>query len=302
MNYIASVTKAITYIENRLMDKITADEIAKWAGYSPYHFHRVFQSVTRCTVSDYIRRRRLTHAAYDLFDSDLRIVEIAIKYQFESQEAFTRAFQKMFSISPGRFRKQINMKDTMFRMMEMKALDETGMRHLHDDVTLDPLMVNKEKLHLVGMEIKGLNSREIGKLWNGFRQRAAEVTRRRDPESAFYALITLTGVEWEVSYTACVEVTEEGQIPEGMVYKVLPQIHTSYSRIGARWIGYRIRSITSITHGYRNREEYARMTPNLYVTIINIWVPRMMIRNLIFISPLVRKRDWSKVRERKYSG
>ncbi|WP_268240840.1 helix-turn-helix domain-containing protein [Paenibacillus albidus] len=53
----------------------------------------------------------MTHAAYELFHSDLRIVETAIKYQYESQEAFTRAFQKMFSISPGRFRKQTKMKD-----------------------------------------------------------------------------------------------------------------------------------------------------------------------------------------------
>ncbi|MCE5173330.1 helix-turn-helix transcriptional regulator [Paenibacillus profundus] len=72
----------------------TADEIAEWVGYSPYHFHRIFQSVTRNSVSEYIRGRRLTLAAYDLFYSNLRIVEIAIKYHFTSQEAFTRAFQQ----------------------------------------------------------------------------------------------------------------------------------------------------------------------------------------------------------------
>lgn len=222
MNYIALVTRAIAYIEGHLIDKTTAEEIAEWVGYSPYHFHRIFQSVTRNTVSDYIRRRRLTLAAYELFHSDLRIVEIAIKYQFESQEAFTRAFQKMFSISPGRFRKQTNMKDTLFRTMEKKVLDETGMWHLIYGVTLAPLIINKEKLYLVGMEIRGLGSREIGKLWSGFRQRVAEIDRRRDSESTFYALFMLIGVQWEVSYTACVEVSEEGQIPEGMVYIALP--------------------------------------------------------------------------------
>jgi len=222
MNYIETVTKAIAYIEDHLTEKTTAEEVAEWVGYSPYHFHRIFQSVTRNTVSDYIRRRRLTHAAYELFHSDLRIVDIAIKYQFESQEAFTRAFQKMFSTSPGRFRKQTNMKDTLFRTMEKKALDETGMRHLHYGVTLDPMIINKEKLYLVGLEIRGLGSQEIGKLWSSFRQRVGEIDGRRDSESIFYALFMLTGVQWELSYTACVEVSEEGTIPEGMVYKVLP--------------------------------------------------------------------------------
>ncbi|MCZ8522909.1 MULTISPECIES: AraC family transcriptional regulator [Paenibacillus] len=222
MNYIEPVTKAIAYIENRLMEKTTAEDIAEWVGYSPYHFHRIFQSVTEHTVSDYIRRRRLTHAAYDLFHSDLRIIEIALQYQFESQEAFTRAFQKMFSISPGRFRRQTNMKDTLFRTMEKRPLDEAGIRHLKYRVTLAPSIVDKEKLYLVGMEQRGLNSQEIGRLWSDFRQRAGGIAGRRGPESIFYALIMLTGIQWEVSYTACVEVSEEGQIPEGMVNKVLP--------------------------------------------------------------------------------
>lgn len=107
MNYMESVTKAIAYIEGHLSDEITADEIAGLVGYSPYHFHRIFQSVTRNSVSGYIRRRRLTHAAYDLFHSNRKIIEIAFTYQFESQEVFTRAFQKMFSITPGQLQTEV---------------------------------------------------------------------------------------------------------------------------------------------------------------------------------------------------
>nr|WP_237728558.1 GyrI-like domain-containing protein [Paenibacillus sp. OSY-SE] len=51
--------------------------------------------------------------------------------------------------------------------------------------------------------------------------------RRRDPESIYYSLIELTGDKWEVSYTACIEINEEGELPEGMVYKVLPS--TTYA-------------------------------------------------------------------------
>jgi len=222
MDYLESVTKAIAYIEDHLYGEITAEKVAALAGYSPYHFHRIFQSVTRSSVSEYIRRRRLTCAAYDLFQSDLRILEIAMKYQFESQEAFTRSFQKMFSITPEQFRKQTDMKDTLFRVMEKKALDEAGLKQLHDRATFEPVYMTMEKLHLVGMETRGLSSPEIGRLWSCFRQRTAEIEKRRDPASVFYALIELTGAQWEVSYSACVEVSEEGHLPDGMVYRVLP--------------------------------------------------------------------------------
>lgn len=222
MNYMQSVSKAIAFIEEHLSDEITAEEVAAEVGYSSYHFHRIFQSVTRSTVSEYIRGRRLTYAAYDLFNTNLRIVEIAIKYHFSSQEAFTRSFQRMFSISPGQFRKQKNMKDTLFRAMEKKALDEVGLRHLHEGLTPDPVIISMGELYLTGMEIRGLDSNQIGKLWNSFRKRAAEMDRRRDRESVYYALIELTGTDWEVSYTACVEVSEAGRTPEGMVDKILP--------------------------------------------------------------------------------
>ncbi|CAH1201664.1 HTH-type transcriptional activator RhaS [Paenibacillus plantiphilus] len=223
MKYMDSVTKAVDYIENHLSDPITAVEVAQLVGYSPYHFHRIFQSVTRNSVSEYIRRRRLTHAAYELFHTKRRIVEIAVNYQFESQAAFTRAFQQMFSISPGQFRKQTDMKDTLFRAMERLPLDEAGFNHLRDGLTLEPYFITKDTFYLVGMEIQSLNSGEVGKLWSCFRKRLAEIDNRREPTgSILYALIELTGAQWEVSYTTCVEVSEEGRIPEGMVYKVLP--------------------------------------------------------------------------------
>lgn len=218
-----AVTKAIAYIEAHLLDELTVDEVTEEVGYSFYHFHRIFQSVTRSTVSEYIRGRRLTYAAYDLFHTDLRIVEIAIKYHFSSQEAFTRSFQRMFSITPGKFRKQKDMKDTLFRAMEKKPLDEAGLRHLSEGVAQNPVMISMGELYLAGMEMRGLDADQIAELWSSFRKRAAEVDRRRGRESNYYAVIELTGTEWEVSYTACVEIGETGRrIPEGMVHKILP--------------------------------------------------------------------------------
>lgn len=77
MDYIDSVKKAIDYIENRLQEEMTTEEVARFAGFSPYHFHRIFQSITRNSINEYVRRRRLTHSAYELFYSNIRIVELA---------------------------------------------------------------------------------------------------------------------------------------------------------------------------------------------------------------------------------
>ncbi|MGN7760575.1 AraC family transcriptional regulator [Paenibacillus sp. 22594] len=223
MNYKDSVIKAISYIENHLTDESLSAKVSEAAGYSPYHFHRIFLSVTRCSVSEYIRKRRLTHAAYDLFHTNQRIIDIAIHYRFESQESFARAFRKMFSISPGQFRKQRDMKDTLFRAMEKLPLDEVGLQHLHKGFSLMPAFVCLDNLHLVGMSIPGVNSDEVGMLWRSFRHRVYEIKRKPDTEDIFYAVIELTGEQWEVTYTACVEATsEENTVLLGMVAKLLP--------------------------------------------------------------------------------
>ncbi|HBU82408.1 MULTISPECIES: AraC family transcriptional regulator [Paenibacillus] len=223
MNYKESVIKAISYIEDHMFDENLNVKITEVTGYSQYHFHRIFLSVTRCSVSEYIRKRRLTRATYDLFHTNQRIIEIAIKCGFESQEAFARAFRKMFSISPGQFRKQRDMKDTLFRTMEMHPLNEERLQHLHTGISLEPSLVHMEKLNLVGMSIRGVESDEVGLLWRSFRQRVSEIKRKPNSEGIYYAVIELTGEQWEVAYTACVEAGNEASpAPAGMIAKLFP--------------------------------------------------------------------------------
>ncbi|MCM3715383.1 AraC family transcriptional regulator [Alkalihalobacillus oceani] len=69
------------------------------------HFHRIFQQALGYTISDYIRFRRLAQAASLLIQSDRKILELAFDFQFESQEAFTRAFKKVYRLPPGKYRK-----------------------------------------------------------------------------------------------------------------------------------------------------------------------------------------------------
>lgn len=110
MDYSEAIQKSIDYIENNLKEKIVLEDLAKHTFLSKYHYHRVFHALVGETVMQYVRKRRLTEAAKELIESNVKIVDVALKYQFSSQEAFARAFKRMFNVSPGEFRRvKINM-------------------------------------------------------------------------------------------------------------------------------------------------------------------------------------------------
>jgi AraC-like DNA-binding protein len=105
MDYKEKIQNSIEYIENNLAEKILLENLAKQMFLSKYHYHRVFHELVGETVMAYIRKRRLTKAANELIESNIKIVDIALKYQFGSQEAFSRAFKRMFNVAPGEFRR-----------------------------------------------------------------------------------------------------------------------------------------------------------------------------------------------------
>ncbi len=105
MNYNKKIETSIKYIENNLGEKISLEDLAKQTFLSKYHYHRVFHAIVGETVMEYVRKRRLTEASKELIESNTKIVDIALKYQFSSQEAFSRAFKRMFKVSPGEFRR-----------------------------------------------------------------------------------------------------------------------------------------------------------------------------------------------------
>ncbi|MEF2247089.1 MULTISPECIES: AraC family transcriptional regulator [unclassified Paenibacillus] len=99
-----SVQRAIQYMENRLTYKMTLEEIAAHVGFSAFHFHRLFRSTVGMNIGDYLRNRRLCQASRLLLHTEESILNISLDCHFESQEAFTRAFKKIYGMPPGRYR------------------------------------------------------------------------------------------------------------------------------------------------------------------------------------------------------
>ncbi|MFT8316183.1 MAG: helix-turn-helix transcriptional regulator [Clostridium sp.] len=127
MNYDVCIKKSMEYIERNLNEKIELKDLAEKAFLSKYHFHRVFHAIVGEPVAEYIRKRRLVKAANELLNTDDKIVNIALKYQFNSQESFTKAFKKLYGIPPREFRKSrinvtpISSKNKITSMLSMAA-------------------------------------------------------------------------------------------------------------------------------------------------------------------------------------
>ncbi len=91
---------AVTYIEDNLAEELKIEDIAAKAYVSPFYFQKIFSVLCGFTVGEYIRNRRLTLAAQELSSSDVKVIDVAMKYGYDSPDSFTRAFTKFHGISP----------------------------------------------------------------------------------------------------------------------------------------------------------------------------------------------------------
>ena len=105
MDWIDGIKSSVDYIEEHLTDHIDYTEAASKCFLSVYHFQRVFSILFGFTVGEYIRNRRLTLAGAELATTDIKIIDAALKYGYESPDGFTKAFQKFHGILPSQVQK-----------------------------------------------------------------------------------------------------------------------------------------------------------------------------------------------------
>lgn len=100
MEWIQRLNQAVDYIENNLDKAINVDEAAKIADCSTFHFQRMFSYIAEVTLGDYIRKRRMTLAAFEMLQGGQKVIDIAVKYGYDSPTAFNRAFQAIHGMAP----------------------------------------------------------------------------------------------------------------------------------------------------------------------------------------------------------
>lgn len=146
MEWLDRMNCAMDYIEANLAEDISYDRLAQIACCSTYHFQRMFSFITGVPLSEYIRRRRLTIAAFELQTTDAKVIDVAMKYGYESPEAFSRAFKSLHGIAPVSARDiGVSMKafPKMTFSLSIKGASEMNYR-----------IEQKERFEVFGLELK----------------------------------------------------------------------------------------------------------------------------------------------------
>ncbi len=149
-HYRQAVIRAAAAIEAGLRAPVPLEVIARRAGFSLWHFHRIFADLTGESLGAYIRRRRLTAAAAELKKTRRPILELALDYQFESHEAFTRAFRNLFAATPSEFRRTGRLAWQHTR----PALTLRRLKRLPRQTTMEPTLIRLPALRLLGLSAR----------------------------------------------------------------------------------------------------------------------------------------------------
>lgn len=167
MDSLKNMNAALNYIEENLDGVIDLKEVSKRALCSEYHFQRMFSFLAGVPLSEYIRRRRLTLAAFELNNSSTRIIDIAIKYGYISPDSFSRAFQNLHGVKPSEARnngKSLKAYPRMTFQLSIKGGSE-----------MDYRIVEKDAFRIVGIKkrvpivFNGINP-EIAAMWKSLNE------------------------------------------------------------------------------------------------------------------------------------
>ena len=220
-SYFESIDRVTGYIEAHLDEPISLQEIAQVSGWSLWHFHRLFHAVTGETIGEYVRLRRLHKAARMLTETHRPIIDIALDGQFESQEAFTRAFKRLYGMPPGRFRRT-GLRHTVFTKQPL-TMDQ--LCHLQGGITMEPVITTIDKVAVVGMEYHGQNkNKEITAMWGVFNEKCMVIPHLTGKRSAYGVCFSDAdyGTTGMFRYVAGLPVTAVDAVPEGMVSCTVP--------------------------------------------------------------------------------
>ncbi|MDF2631068.1 MAG: AraC family transcriptional regulator [Symbiobacteriaceae bacterium] len=162
MNPLKHMNDALAYIEAHLTGPVDLQSVARIAGCSEFHFKRMFSFLTGMPLSEYIRRRRLTLAAQELAGGTAKVIDVATKYQYDSPDSFTRAFQAQHGIAPSQAR-QVGQIPNPFSRLTFQLTIKGGN-------SMKFRIVEKEPFRIVGIKRRvtliyhGVNP-EISAMW-----------------------------------------------------------------------------------------------------------------------------------------
>jgi AraC family transcriptional regulator len=235
MIFLEQVQRGIDYIEANLEFDIQSAEVARHAGISQWHFQRIFKALTNETLMTYIRSRRFSLSLEKLAHTHERILDVALAAGFDTQESFTRAFKKAFSVTPAHYRKHAS----AFAFMRKIRFDADYLGHIHTNLTLEPEIVDQPELQLVGMRTRffGIDSEKnnmaakLPQLWDAFLPCLDDIPHRI-PGGCYGVVQQTESHTDELEYWAVAPVAKIDGLPRGLLSLHLPAAR--YARFAHR--------------------------------------------------------------------
>lgn len=162
MDWLSKLNESLEYIESHLTSEIEYEAAAKIACCSTFHYQRMFSYIAGVSLGEYIRRRKMTAAAFDLQKGE-KVMDVALKYGYESPTSFNRAFQMVHGITPSAARKDGT---------KLKAYPKISFQiTIKGEVEMDYSIEKKEAFRVVGVKVKMSHEMEenfkmIPAFWN----------------------------------------------------------------------------------------------------------------------------------------
>lgn len=223
------IQKSIDYIENNLKNDILLTDCARASGYSLYYYCRVFQLATGMTVMDYIRARRLTNAAMDIYNTSKCIKEIVFDWGFNSHEHFNRIFNRNFGISPTAYRKSRYSLDLFkeIHLNECKSLIKT-----EEELNIIPRIERIESLKIAGKMMETshenrshlkdiprfLNRYYSEKYWSNIPGQISS-----DKRTDYYLSVDFEKEGSTFNFLIGTEVSEQSDVPKEITCRTVPE-------------------------------------------------------------------------------
>jgi AraC family transcriptional regulator len=227
-DYYVQIQKTLDYIEDHLSGPLSVECLARVACFSEFHFHRVFQTMVGEAVMEYVRKRRLARAAYQIAHTDKKLIDIALDNGFQSHENFTRAFKKVFERTPLAYRKQGILTPVYAKsnVLQRKFNPYLG------GIRMDYQLKTKPAFKLIGYELKtscreGENSREIPAFWSSYLQEKKSIripNRVQTDSQVELGICTDFNMETgDLTYIIGMEATDFEGVPTDLVCREFPE-------------------------------------------------------------------------------
>lgn len=180
MHQLAAIQKSLRLIEEHLDQPLRMEDLARRVGLSFWHFQRMFTAMVGESAGSYLRRRRLAGAAEQLRTTERPLLDLALDCQFESHEAFTRAFKAEFGLTPSLYRAG---RDHGVGSLQPAVLTASSLRLRYQHMKLIPEIVTLPSRTFAGLQAPFIvpsspetnNLKVIPKLWDDFFDRIGEL-------------------------------------------------------------------------------------------------------------------------------